>query len=58
MAQVGVRRRHDGRGGSLRRRLNRWIYRQRPQFAVIVAFAVACLLGIVAASVSVQSLGG
>ena len=53
MTQVVVRRRSEGRIGTLRYRMNRWLYRFRPQFAVIAAFAIACLLGIVAASIGV-----
>ena len=55
MTQVVVRRRPEGRLGSLRYRMTRWLHRYRPQFAVVVAFAVAALLGVVAASIGVQS---
>ena len=37
--------------------MDRWFYRNRPKIAVMAAFAIACLLGLVAASLGVQSLG-
>jgi hypothetical protein len=40
------------------RRLNRWFYRSRPKIAVIAAFTVACLIGLAAASLGIQSVGG
>ena len=46
------------RSARVRRGLDRWFYRNRPKIAVIAAFAVACLLGLVAASVGVHVLGG
>jgi hypothetical protein len=51
MTQAMVRR----RSGDLRRHLDRWYYRNRPKLAVVAAFAVACLLGLVA-SAGLQSL--
>ena len=57
MPEVVVRKRVGRRSGDWTYRLNRWFYRNRPKIAVIAAFAVACLLGLVAASMGIQSLG-
>ena len=54
MMQVMVRKRW-GRPGELRRQVDRWFYRNRPKLAVVAAFVVACLLGLVA-SAGLQSL--
>lgn len=45
------------RSGDWRVRLNRWYYRNRPRIAVIAAFTVACLMGLAAASLGIQTLG-
>lgn len=55
MMQVMVRKR-GARPGDMRRHVDRWFYRNRPKLAVVAAFAVACLLGLVA-SAGLQSLG-
>jgi hypothetical protein len=57
MPEVVVRKRLGRRSGDWKFRLNRWFYRHRPQIAVIAAFAVACLIGLAAASLGIQSLG-
>jgi len=57
MPEVVVRKRVGRRSGDWTYRLNRWFYRNRPKIAVIAAFAVACVLGLVAASMGIQSLG-
>jgi hypothetical protein len=56
MPEVVVRKRLGRRSGDWRYRLNRWFYRNRPKIAVIAAFGVACLLGLAAASMGLQSL--
>ena len=56
MPEVMARRRPTGPLAGMRHGLRRWTYRMRPQLAVIVAFAVACLLGVVAASIGIQKL--
>jgi hypothetical protein len=56
MPEVMVRRRPAAAPASVRHRLNRWIHRLRPQLAVIIAFAIACVLGVVAASIGVKTL--
>ncbi|WP_411289039.1 hypothetical protein [Phenylobacterium sp.] len=58
MPQVIVRKRLGRRSGTLGHRVNRWFYRNRPQVAVIAAFAVACLLGMAAASIGLKDLDG
>jgi hypothetical protein len=57
MPEVLVRKRLGRRSGDWKFRLNRWFYRNRPQIAVIAAFAVACLIGLAAASLGIQNLG-
>jgi hypothetical protein len=57
MPEVVVRKRLGRRSGDWKFRLNRWFYRNRPQIAVIAAFAVACLIGLAAASLGIHSLG-
>ncbi|HEV2531414.1 hypothetical protein [Phenylobacterium sp.] len=57
MPEVVVRKRVGRRTGDWRFRLNRWFYRNRPKIAVIAAFAVACVLGLVAASMGLQGVG-
>ena len=57
MPDVMVRKRLGRRSGDWKFRLNRWFYRNRPKIAVLAAFAVACVLGLVAASMGVQNLG-
>jgi len=57
MPEVVVRKRVGRRSGDWKFRLNRWFYRNRPQIAVIAAFAVACLIGLAAASLGIRSLG-
>lgn len=57
MPDVMVRKRLGRRSGGWKFRLNRWFYRNRPKIAVLAAFAVACMLGLVAASMGVQNLG-
>jgi hypothetical protein len=56
MPEVVVRKRMGRRSGDWRYRLNRWFYRNRPKIAVIAAFGVACVLGLAAASMGLQSL--
>ena len=58
MPEVVVRKRVGRRSGDWKYRVNRWYYRNRPKIAVMAAFAVACLLGLVAASMGLQNLGG
>lgn len=58
MPEVEVRKRLERQSGGVTSRLNRWIHRNRPKIAVIAAFAVACLIGVAAASVGMQSFGG
>jgi len=58
MPEVVVRKRLGRRSGDWKFRLNRWFYRNRPRIAVIAAFAVACLIGLAAASLGISSLGG
>ena len=57
MPQVMIRKRLGGRSGDMKHQVNRWFYRNRPKIAVMAAFAIACLLGLVAASLGMQSLG-
>jgi hypothetical protein len=57
MPEVMVRKRLGRRSGDWKFRLNRWFYRNRPQIAVIAAFAVACLIGLAAASLGIRTLG-
>jgi hypothetical protein len=57
MPEVMVRKRLGRRSGDWKFRLNRWFYRNRPQIAVIAAFAVACLIGLAAASPGIRTLG-
>jgi hypothetical protein len=57
MPEVVVRKRLGRRSGDWKFRLNRWFYRNRPRIAVIAAFAVACLIGLAAASLGVEKLG-
>jgi hypothetical protein len=57
MPEVVVRKRLGRRSGDWKFRLNRWFYRNRPKIAVIAAFGVACVLGLAAASMGMQSLG-
>lgn len=58
MPEVVIRKRLGRRSGDVTYRMNRWFYRNRPKIAVMAAFGVACLLGLVAASMGVHSLGG
>jgi hypothetical protein len=58
MPEVMVRKRLGRRSGDWKYRANRWFYRNRPKIAVIAAFGVACLLGLAAASMGLQNLGG
>jgi hypothetical protein len=55
MPEVVVRKRKGRRSGDWKYRLNRWFYRNRPKIAVLAAFAVACVLGLAAASMGVHS---
>jgi len=57
MPEVVVRRRLGRRSGGWKYRLNRWYYRNRPKVAVTAAFVLACLLGLAAASLGIESLG-
>jgi len=57
MPEVGVRKPLGRRPGGVRYHMDRWFYRNRPKIAVMAAFAIACLLGLVAASLGMQSLG-
>ena len=56
MPEVMVRKRLGRRSGDWKFRLNRWFYRNRPKIAVIAAFAVACVIGLAAASLGIRSL--
>lgn len=56
MPEVVIRKRLGRRSGDWKYRVNRWFYRNRPKIAVVAAFGAACLLGLVAASMGVQSL--
>jgi hypothetical protein len=56
MPEVMARRRPTGPLAGIRHAIRRWAYRMRPQMAVVIAFAVACLLGVVAASIGIQKL--
>ena len=58
MPEVVVRKRVGRRSGDWKYRANRWFYRNRPRIAVMAAFGVACLLGLVAASMGMKSLTG
>ena len=53
MPQVVIRRRLSRRSGDWQYHVNRWFQRNRPDAAVMVAFAVASLLGLVAASIGI-----
>lgn len=53
MPQVVIRRRLSRRSGDWQYRVNRWFQRNRPEAAVMVAFVVASLLGLVAASIGI-----
>jgi hypothetical protein len=55
MPELGRRRRLGERPAERRRRLIRWFYSNRPRFAAITAFAVACLIGLAAASLGAQA---
>lgn len=57
MPEVVVRKRVGRRSGDWKYRLNRWYYRHRPRIAVTAAFAIACLLGVIAASMGLANLG-
>lgn len=56
MPEVVVRKRLGRRSGDWKYHVNRWYYRNRPKIAVMAAFAVACVLGLVAASMGITSL--
>jgi hypothetical protein len=58
MPEVMARRRPTGPLAGTRYGVKRWAYRMRPQLAVVIAFAIACLLGVVAASIGIQKLDG
>lgn len=51
MPEIVIRRRLSRRSGGWRYHVNRWFQRNRPEAAVLIAFAVASLLGLVAATV-------
>ena len=53
MPRVVIRRRLSRRSGDWQYRVNRWFQRNRPEAAVMVAFVVASLLGLVAASIGI-----
>lgn len=55
--EVVTRKRLGRRTGGVRFKLHRWFYRYRPQVAVAIAFIVFVLVGIVFASLSIQSTG-
>ena len=57
MPEVVVRKRLGRRSGGWKYRLHRWFYRNRPKIAVAAAFLIACLVGLIAASMGIQSLG-
>jgi len=57
MPEMVVRKRLGRRSGDWKYRVNRWYYRNRPKIAVMAAFAVACVMGLVAASMGLNSLG-
>lgn len=57
MPEVVIRKRVGRRSGDWKYRVNRWYFRNRPKIAVVAAFAVACVLGLVAASMGITSLG-
>lgn len=56
MPEVVVRKRLGRRSGDWKYRVNRWYYRNRPKIAVVVAFSVACLLSLIAASIGLKGL--
>ena len=57
MPEVVVRKRLGRRSGDWKYRLDRWFYRNRPKIAVLAAFAVACLAGLVIAAVAIEQMG-
>ncbi len=56
MPEVVKLKRAGRRSGGTGFRLRRWFYRNRPAIAVIVAFGVMVLIGLVFVSLSVSSL--
>jgi len=56
MPEIMARRRPTGPFAATRYGVKRWFYRMRTQFAVVIAFVVACVLGVVAASIGIQKL--
>ncbi|MDB5450667.1 MAG: hypothetical protein JWQ52_1795 [Phenylobacterium sp.] len=58
MPEVIVRKRLAKRSGDWKFKVSRWFYRNRPQVAVLAAFAIACVAGLVLAAAGLGSLGG
>lgn len=58
MSEAVVRKPLDRRAADWRSRLERWFHRHRPRIAVTAAFAIACLLGVIAASMGLANIGG
>lgn len=53
MSQMAVRRRLSRRSGDWRYHLNRWFQRNRPEAAVLMAFAIASLIGLIVVSIGI-----
>lgn len=52
MPQIVIRKRLSRRSGDWQYHLNRWFQRNRPEAAVMIAFAVVSTLGLILASLA------
>ena len=56
MSDVKVRRRSRRRPKTLRKRLERWFYENRPQIVVVCAFVLAGLVGAVCVNFGLHAM--